>query len=264
MTEKKENIEKMKKRYQEAMTNDIEFSIITALRWNKTLNLKKIAKLVDKPESTTIRYLKKLLEDEIITIDLEKTAASWGKFYRLSKLIEDLYDQNKERMSKKNQEEFEELMEYLDQPAEEIEKYAINKILGRGEEESELNLKDAKRNLTLMHNVEDMILNEFIEAAREFSEYQKELGKDFLRENLSLSPVDILLSNKWAEISNFKHLLRFYQIFGEFDQKIEKLKEEIKKEMDEENIPQENRITMIIDFFMGGTEVKYSINEKEK
>ncbi|MEA2070671.1 MAG: winged helix-turn-helix transcriptional regulator [Asgard group archaeon] len=256
--------DQIKKRYQEAMSNDIEFSVITVLRWNKTLNLKKIAKLIDKPESTTIRYLKRMLNDELITIDIDETASSWGKFYRLAKPIKYLYDKNKEQMSERNKQEFDELFQYLDRPEEEIENYAKSKIIKREDEESEINMEIAKRNLTFMHNLEDMILNEFIEAINEFNELQEELDTDFLKKNLSLAPVDILLSNKWTEIANFKHLLKYYQLFNKFDQEIRQLRKEIIEEMDEKKIPSEDRITLVIDFFMGTTEVKYNIAEKDQ
>ena len=65
------------------LDDETKISTLFGLYLFETLNLKNIARILNKNESTTLRHLKSLINEKLIEIDQKKSAQSWGKFYRL-------------------------------------------------------------------------------------------------------------------------------------------------------------------------------------
>jgi hypothetical protein len=66
------------------LEDEVKISTIFGLYLFDTLNLKHISRIIHKGESTTLRHLKTLIGQKVIEIDMEKSAQSWGKYYRLT------------------------------------------------------------------------------------------------------------------------------------------------------------------------------------
>ncbi|MHA1433759.1 MAG: hypothetical protein ACTSO7_07940 [Candidatus Heimdallarchaeota archaeon] len=90
--------EQIREKFIETFYDEVKFGILNAIDFYDSVNLKRLAVLVGRPETTTIRHIKKLLDEKLITIDAEKTAKEWGKFYKLSEPVRLLFDERKNRI----------------------------------------------------------------------------------------------------------------------------------------------------------------------
>ena len=61
----------IKKSYDEAIYDEVKYGILIALEFYKSLNLKKLAEILDRPKTTTLRYLKNLLNEGLIILDIK-------------------------------------------------------------------------------------------------------------------------------------------------------------------------------------------------
>lgn len=260
MTTETNKKKSQRERFQEIFLNDIEFGIITSLKIHSNLNLKRIAKLIDKPESTTIRYLKKLLEEEIITIDTKQTAKKWGKFYRLSEETDELYEEHMSQTKKRSKEVLKEVLDYKNKPEEKLKELLKEKALEKKNIKNEAVI--SQNNLTLIHNFEKCILNDMFRALHKIDKIRKEKGEEHLKEQLVMEPIDVVLLIRWIKYSKFSHLIQFYFKFIHFHQDITKLQEEIQKEMEDEGIPEKEQKTLFVDLFMGTTEMELKFKDE--
>jgi predicted transcriptional regulator len=261
MTAKTKKQKTTKERFEKIFYNNIEFGIITSLKIHSSLNLKRIAKLIDKPESTTIRYLKKLLEEGLIIIDTEETAQKWGKFYCLSDEIEKLYENHMKEAKNRNKGVLEEIVEYKDKSEEELKEFLLEKALEKKRHTDDAIL--TQNNLTLVNNFEKCIINDVFRVLQKIEEIKEEKGKEYLEEKWILEPIDVILLNRWIKYSKFSHLVKFYLEFLNFHQKITKLQEEIQQEMEEEGIPEKEQKTLFVDLFMGTIEMELKFKDEK-
>ena len=249
MSAKKEKKLTMQEKYENLYLDEIKYIIVTALEMYDTLNLKRLAKLIEKPESSTVRYLKQMLVEKLIVIDAEKTASSWGKFYKLSPEIKKYSQETKQ----KNAESLKEIEQTFGNPSsmneEALNKVIIQHLLNK-ENLDNLDLQ-LKRNIAFIQNIQRLIVGEFSIAYKELMKQVKDEGREFVENNIKLTPSDVSIFTGSVEISNFKQLFKLLEVFFGFTYEIQKLKEQFKQEMDKENVPEERRISQHIQLFTG-------------
>ncbi len=262
MSKNEETPTGINEKYEEAISDDVKFGIITALEIYEPLNLKKLSQLVGRPETTTIRYLKQLLSDELIDVDAETTATSWGKYYKLSKSVRKITDKIREEQEKREVEVFTELLNYREKTEEETRDLFIKEILTKGNL-SKLQM-DIKKRLNLLHNIQNLIINDFAVVLNDLEELIQKKGKDYLRKNLVLNPADILLNTESIQFSKSKHLVKFYEIYAKFQIALTEFKKNIKEELLKEKIPDNEKQTLNLHIFMGTNEFKYYLKDQEK
>lgn len=76
-------------KYMKVFTNEAQMGIIIQILTFGSLNVKFLAKMINKSESTTLGHVKKLLEMNYLTLDVKETESHVGKFYRLTKIAMD-------------------------------------------------------------------------------------------------------------------------------------------------------------------------------
>ncbi|MBN1328390.1 MAG: hypothetical protein JXA54_02845 [Candidatus Heimdallarchaeota archaeon] len=262
MSHKEEIPANIQEKYENAINDEVKFGIITALQFYEPLNLKKLSQLVGRPETTTIRYLKQLLAEELIDVDAETTATSWGKFYKLSKFVKKITNRKQEEQESREIEVLKELLNYREKTEEETRELFIREILTK-ENLSKLQL-DIKNRMNLLHNIQNMIINDFSVALNDLDELIKKKGKDYLKKNLVIDPADILLTTDSIQFSKSKHLVKFYEMFAKFQIELTEFKRNLREELLKEKIPDNEKQTMNLHIFMGTNEFKYYLKDQEK
>ena len=240
--------------------DEVSFGILISLRFYESLNLKKIAQLIGKPETTTIRHLKQLLEEDLIDIDAEKTASSWGKFYCLTKAVKAIVEKEDAELQKREQEIAKELANYKNMTEDKLQEVFIKEITSKESlEETALRIKYS---INLNSNIQKMIINSFIETSKKLNKLKEEKGVEYIQKNLYLDPADINSSTLFIKYSKAKHVMAIVEKFVEFHRGIHQLQRDILKEMDEEKVPEDERKIHLVDLFMGTTDFTYKIKDE--
>ncbi|MCK5184389.1 MAG: hypothetical protein KAQ95_08795 [Candidatus Heimdallarchaeota archaeon] len=247
--------EKLKK----LVYDEVSFSILTSLRFYGSLNLKRLALLIGKPETTTIRHLKQLLEDKLIDIDADKTATSWGKFYRLSKSVKAISEKEDKEIQKREEEMTKELANYKNLTEEKLQELLVREITSK--ESLEQTALRIKSGINFDYNMQKMIINSFIEASNGLNKIKEDKGIEYLKKNLFVDPADINTVTLFIKYSKAKHVMSIVEKFVEFHKEIHQLQRDLKKEMDEEKVPEDERKLHYIGLFMGTTEFTFKIKE---
>ncbi|MHA1474959.1 MAG: hypothetical protein ACTSQ5_07200 [Promethearchaeota archaeon] len=73
------------KEIMKVFANESQSGIITQIITFGSLNLKLLAKMINKSESTTLGHVKKLIEIDYIELDKDESESRWGKFYKITK-----------------------------------------------------------------------------------------------------------------------------------------------------------------------------------
>lgn len=251
---KKQDFKKVKENYFALVTDEIEFGIVTALNWFESLNLKKLAVMLDKPESTTLRYIRKLKDNGIIVFDSEKSEDSWGKFYKLSPQIKNTYDAYMHTMDDQIEKIEDEIKDKLDSE-EELEKYTLDRLL------SEDKLREIPLQKHYFHFVSKLQSIMMNEAITKIEEFFSKFDKDDLAEiksKIKLSPTDISVYVTSLKISKWNHIFRINNLIFTFLRDIDNLKKTIEQEMEKENVPDDQKITHLVNVFTGN-HVNYEI-----
>ncbi|NHJ32193.1 MAG: helix-turn-helix transcriptional regulator [Asgard group archaeon] len=240
--------------------DEVRFGILITLRFYGSLNLKKIAQLIGKPETTTIRHLKQLLEEGLIDIDAEKTASSWGKFYCMTKAVKAIVEKEDAELQKREQEIAKELADYKNMTEDKLQEVFIREITSKESlEETALRIKYS---INFSANVQNMIINSFIEASKKINKLKEEKGVEYIRKNLFLDPADVNTTTLFIKYSKAKHVMALVEKFVDFHREFHQLQRDILKEMDEENVPEDKRKIHLVDLFMGTTEFTYKIKDE--
>lgn len=239
----------IRKKYKEVVYDEVKYGIISAIIWYDSLNLKNLARLVGRPETTIIRYIKQLLEEGLIDIDAEKTASSWGKFYKLSADVRKIYEEQMKALEMREELIFKEYETLKNKSDEDLYKFLVQQILAK--DNFELDVQAIKQNIVFSNNIQNMIANEIGYALDNLTKLVNEKGRDYIEENLIIEPSDIEIYNISLSLSNTKHLLRLVETFNNFHKELIKLKNEFEKDMDQEGVPKENRKLFYNYLFMG-------------
>ncbi|NHJ83973.1 MAG: winged helix-turn-helix transcriptional regulator [Asgard group archaeon] len=248
------------KAYEDAIMDPIKYGIITSLSWYGKLNLTKISKHINKHESTTFRYIKKLIDEGIIEIDIEKTTSEWGKYYKLTDEVQKIYDKKIAEV-----ENFGELIisnkEFRNKSEDEFQAYYINELLHKNLEEDK---QEVLNYLSLQQNIQTTIMNEFLTKRQLFKEFYESNKENLRIEDIYLEPCDFIMLANTIRMSKFKHLFRIYEVVYKFNNEIKKLVSEFEKEMDLENVPENKRFTHVLQLFSSNTDFLYSTKILEK
>lgn len=246
--EENENLEtKFKKLWKE---DPNKFAIITSLGWYGSINLKKISSLIDKPETTTLRYLKKLIEEGLIEVDAEKTASSWGKYYKLVDEVSELYRNNLEDFVKEGSEIDQRLKHLKTLSEEELRKEVIKKFQVT-DDETQYNAPQAfKHFLSFVHNIESSIVNQLIDFSNEISPELKNTEELFNQYPQLMT--DTMLAVRTVPIAKIKHVIKVVEAIRDFIRTITKLQKEFQEEIEKENISEEQTAIQFISVFLGG------------
>ena len=162
MSKKQWTKKQLEERFEELYLDEIKFTITTALQYYNSLNLKKLAKLIGKPESSTIRYLKQLLDEGLIQIDAEKTASSWGKFYKLTPEIIEIAEEKKAANDKHLERVKKLFFNVSDIDDSELNKLVLAELLEKSDIKN-LDLQ-VKQNIAFGANLQKLITSEFSTA----------------------------------------------------------------------------------------------------
>ena len=259
MNQKEGIDEEIRKKYESLLYYEEKYGIFTALQWYESLNLKKIAQIVGRPETTTIRYLKQLVDDGLIDIDVEKTATSWGKFYKLSTSAKNLYEEEKKEMEMQAERYSEEFKNFEKSSEEELTQRITNIVLSK-ENMNKLST-EIKQMIHFTSNIQHMIVNNFIFTLNELNNLIDKKGLPYLKENLLIDPGDITQQNFTIRYSTTKHLIKILAIYLNIRTIIKKLEEEINRDLVKEKVPENKIKTYIINLFMGSTEFTYKLKK---
>ena len=238
--------------------DDTEFQIITALRWYGSLNLKKISKLIQRPESTTLRFIRKLRDRKIIEFDSVTSEKSWGNFYKLSNRVRALYEDYMKMMYDRV-DRIEGSLQELDKMSdEELHEFSVNEVINPGK------LAEIPTTRAYFHfvaNLQSLIVNETMEGIENLAKLAEEEGYENLRKRVILPPMDVSTYVSAVKISKLRHVLRISDLIIKFDREIDNLARELLKEMDEEGIP-EDRSIQFVNVFTGSLDAELKFKDE--
>lgn len=261
MSNKVKVSEELRKKYEEAYFDEVKFGILYALQKYDSLNLKRLAQLVDRPETTTLRYIKQLLIDKLIDVDAKKTATSWGKFYQLSREIMHLVAEESKQAEERERDFLANFSAYKEKSDEEIDRMIVKEVLSK--ERFDHLIAGVKHQIAFTHNMQRIIINEFSQSVSVLQKLMDKKGKEYLEKNLILEPSDILTTSFVIKLSKSRHLLKFFEMYMKFFLELEKLKEEIAKDMEREKLPEEKQRELVIHTFAGTTNFKHRMRDEE-
>jgi DNA-binding MarR family transcriptional regulator len=239
-------------RFEEILDNETRHGILLAIRTFGSMNIKKLAKIMGKTESTIFHHISEMIKKPaVIEIDNEKTADTRGIYYQLSDISRERFPDESDRI-------FEETIpSVLDKimrfSSEEIAKMMIYRFINHPELGNIV--KKARKAMTYFHNIENFILNGMEQSEQAVLEGLKP-------KNLNYPLGTHSLLNISMKISDPKHIIEINQIASEFFAKLAKLRTKLKEDMDEKNVKEEDRIDVI--YYLFGGEVKSFEFEKDE
>ncbi|MHA1367757.1 MAG: hypothetical protein ACTSP5_15300 [Candidatus Heimdallarchaeota archaeon] len=238
--------EQIREKFIETLYDEVKFGIINAIDFYESVNLKRLAVLVGRPETTTIRYIKKLLAEELITIDAEKTAKEWGKLKQNTERENWIHDEIGDLEKKSEQE---------------VEDFMVKAVLSKENIELEFHL--AKQVLAFSTNTQKMIINDSISVVKELLQIYNEKGQDYLEENLILDPSDIELWSSSIKLHSMKQLMELINVFNKWQKEMIVLKKKFEKEMNENSVPEDQRRDFFMYSFLGSLDFSYTLKDKK-
>ena len=241
--------------------NQTEFQIVTALRWYGSLNLKKISKLIQRPESTTLRFIRKLRDRKIIIFDSEISEKNWGNFYKLSEKVKKLYESYMKMMYERVDRIQIDLKEIDNLSDEELHQYSLNEVINPGKLAE---IPSTRAYFQFVANLQNLIVNETMDGIEHLAELAEEEGYESLRNRVILPPLDVSAYVSAVKISKIRHVLRISDLIIRFDKEIDALAKEIIKEMDAEGVPEEERTIQFVNVFTGGLDAELKFKDIER
>ncbi|MFX1253037.1 MAG: hypothetical protein ACFFCZ_15635 [Promethearchaeota archaeon] len=239
------------KRYEELILNETKYGVVMAIRTFGSLNIKTLARIMGKAESTIFHHVSELLKKpKIIEIDMEKTESKRGKFF---KLTEETINRYKEDVDHVFEEKIPTILnDVMNLSPEKFLEQQINDL--RDRDYLGTIAKSARRRLSYHHNIENFILNNF-----ERTEEALKKGLIPKRKNFPFGTFNLLYLD--MKISSLKHTFQLAQLTAEYFKKLNQLKNEIKSEMDTNNVKEEDRIAVHLHLF-GGELAEFEFEEK--
>lgn len=221
MSESEKNPEEMKELYDKLFSKGIGMGIIMALHIYETLNLKKIATLIGKLETTTLNQVKKLLEEEFIEVDSKATASSRGTYYKLTDLTKKLF-----KIS--NPDEDLEIEKIKNFSKGDIAKEALKSLANPNFDKI---LTQVKMVTSINSYIEKFTLQNMEELYDQIKDLKSEDEKIAVLDK-GLFPIGTFsFRNHTVVMKNFDQMSRYISFLDEMGTKLKKLKEDF----DEEN-----------------------------
>ena len=256
---KTKEYERIKQQYFTLVSDEIEYGIVTALNWYESLNLKKLAVMLNKPESTTLRYIRKLKDKGIIVFDSEKSEDSWGKYYKLSPAVKQIYDEYMHTLDEQVEKVSSDLGDLDKFSEKDLASYVVERIISEGKLEE---ISVTAKYFYFVSNLQNVMINEAINKINEYKKiYDEEEDKEALIKKTNLSPMDISIYVNQLKISKWKHMFKINELIFSFIKQLEELKEKIKEEMDSEKVPEEKRSNQFVNIFTGNLDFSYELEE---
>ena len=239
------NEEEIEERYKRLWKEEPrKFAIITCLGWYGSTNLKKISALIGKPETTTLRYIKQLIEEGLIEVDAEQTATKWGKYYKLVEEVEELYKRSIKEYIEEGSEFDKRIKKLKEMKEEEIKEEIIEKL--RKEESGKLQAEAFKDYLLFIQNIESSIVNEWINLEREVKKgKEREKWKE-----KALMKTETALIVRTIEVTKIAQVIKIIEKVRQFVKEIATLQEEFRKE--NEGVKEKEKSIQFISIFLGG------------
>jgi len=237
--EKKESV--LKKRVREMVQNETRYGIFMAIRTYGSLNIKKLAEIMGKTESTIFHHITEMLkEPKILGIDSNKTEQNRGKFYRLTEELVRTYVKNEEVAFET---EIPNVISKLDNLSnEELGEHLLNAVKNQSDLGNIAN--SAKRALSYEHIIENLILNNFQQMEKAIMRGLVPTRKDFPAGGFTNVSIDI-------KMSNLKQMLLISEAITDFFQILIKLKKQFQEEIDNSKISEDQLITEHLHVFSG-------------
>ncbi|MFW9996786.1 MAG: hypothetical protein ACFFD4_32390 [Candidatus Odinarchaeota archaeon] len=236
---------------------ETRYGIVEALRLYGALNIKSLSKLLGKTESTVFHHVTSFLTEpekpKIIEIDQEKTETSRGKYYKLSEAVQKHYE--KVSFSKAIDNEIPAQFEkWSSIPDSDIAELLIEQLRKRHDLGNIA--ESTRRALSYNHTIENFILNNFSATEKAIKEGLvpvKEKGIPFGAYSLLSIAIDVFSP---------KQMIRIAKAVTDFMGEMYRIKDEIKKEIDEQGIDPEDIVTEHY-YIFGGTINEFKFKKKE-
>lgn len=253
--------EKRSKNLQESFAklheNEIQFSITTCLAWYGSLNLRQISHLIGKPEPTTYRYARQLLDDGLIILDNKMSTSKRGKYYDLSPELKDVaseYSKKYEDIEEDSIRRIKEIREKVDQgKIDEIKKQIVDRFLGRIEDDTII--QSLKHSNSLTSNIQNSIVNSIVFHGKQLKKKKSFEGKDL--EDFDVLRTHAMMNMYLIKTWKTEHLVRLYEIIYDYFKKLKDLNLDLRKELEKEKVPEEDIVIQYISSFGGYIDTKY-------
>ncbi len=245
MSENDEHYDKYKKflttelkgRIDAVYTVETRFAIIMAISNFGSANIKRIGKLLSKNNATIHHHIQWLLDEKqgppMLEIDSKMTQSRRGIYYSLTAEASRVFgDAPSEALESKM---LPKLDEIINQSDDKINQFLIG-ILMDNPTIKEMRVHESQR-LRYNHFLENLMLNNLEHAYQSLKDGKKPVNDKYPFG--SISNYDLTL-----KVSKSRHLFEVMRIMTEFSVSFEKLSEKIKKEMDEDGIPEDERIPL--------------------
>ncbi|MBK5114454.1 MAG: hypothetical protein KGD59_01305 [Candidatus Heimdallarchaeota archaeon] len=241
--EKKEDKEILE-RIADVYKIETRHAIIMAINAFGSSNIKKLAKILNKNEATIYYHIKELIKKpELLRLDEEITHSQKGIFYKLTDLALEHFS---EPPIEKMEEVFTKLHEAISSKTdEEIATFYYN-LMAKNPDIGDTAHKDRKR-LAYNHILENFMINNLERIEKAVKSGAKPKDKDYPIGSISISMIDL-------KISKPRHLFEILKTIAEMYGKLYRLQDKFTKEMNEQSIPEEERI--VVHYHTVGGELK--------
>lgn len=225
---------KLEARIAEVYNIETRYAIIMAINTFGSSNIKKLAKILNKNDATIYYHIKELTKKpEFLQIDNELTNSLKGIYYKLTDLA---YKNFCDEPYEKIEDIFTKLYDVMkDKSDEEITRFYFD-LLAKYPDLDNIGQRDRRR-LAYNHILENFMITNLESIADAAKKGAKPKNVDYPIGSISISSIDM-------KISKPRHLFEILKVISEMFGQLFRLQEKITKEMDSNNIPDENRITV--------------------
>lgn len=231
--EKKED-KKTQERIAEIYNIETRHAIIMAINTFGSSNIKKLSKILGKNEATIYYHIKELIKKpEFLRIDAELTNSMKGIYYCLTGLaVRNFCEAPPETV----EDIFTELFDVLEEKSdEEIAKFYFE-LMAKNPDLGETAQRDRRR-ISYYHILDNFMLTNLENTEKTILEGNKPLNKTYPMGSISLNSIDM-------KISSPRHLFEILKTISEMYGKLSRLKEKFENQMNEHNIPEDERIAV--------------------
>jgi len=239
---KKED-KKTQERIAEVFNIETRHAIIMAINTFGSSNIKKLSKILGKNEATIYYHIKELIKKPaFLQLDVEMTNSMKGIFYCLTDLaLKNFCEEPPEQM----EDLFTQLFDLLEKKSdEEIAKFYFD-LMAKNPDLGETVQRDRRR-ISYYRILENFMLTNLENTEKIVLEGKKPLNKKYPMGSISLSSIDM-------KITSPRHLFEILKTISEMFGKLSRLEEKFETQMNEQKIPEDERIA--VHYHMVGGEI---------
>ncbi len=257
MSTKERKLKQLQESFVKLHENEIQFSIVSCLAWYGSLNLRQISNLIGKPEPTTYRYARQLLDSGLIVLDKDMSTAKRGKYYILSDDLKKIATEEREEFGDLEEESVERvkgIREKIVQGKEdEIRKHIINRFLSKIDDDKTINR--LKHSNSLSSNIQNSIINSIVFHGKQLKKKENFEGKDI--EDYDVLRTHAMMNMYLIKTWKTEHLVRLYEIVYDYFKKLKDLTLDLQKELEKDKVSEEDIVVQYISSFGGYIDTKY-------